>query len=369
MVRVFSDFTQKTPHFGTWTKRLISISVLLRHDFQMCIEGILLPSDRSIHDPVIELFQDTLGRPIAFHPVFVELTGSVTAALLLSQAVYWTKRIPSGDWFYKTMRQWEEETKLSRHEQESARKLLRRFSFWQEERRGVPAQMYFRVDIRALYNELLSVKKAKRALSSLPESGKLECRNTSNKNAGKRQTGMPESGNHNKGITETTPEITSKTTTTATPLTSHHETPGYPVSRRFIENCLSGTILRGADPGRIVQAAKQYRRSQEEVEALIHALDGQYRGSTCRIQDPTALLVSCLRDAIIPPENASLAKQDAVEAGYREYAEKLEALPEQEREEILVRARARLHPVLHNSVQAVKATAVGILISQARAPS
>ncbi len=35
---------------------------------------------------------DLLDRPIAFYRVFVMITGSVTGALMLSQAVYWSKR-------------------------------------------------------------------------------------------------------------------------------------------------------------------------------------------------------------------------------------------------------------------------------------
>ncbi len=151
-------------------------------------------------EALVDVFQDTVDRPIAFHPVFAKLTGSVAVGLLLSQAVYWTKRATSGGWFFKTIKQWEEETTLSRHEQETARKALRRFSFWHEERRGVPARMYYRVDMAVLYNVLLSIagsrksglksnNKEKRGLRSrLPESGKLVCGIPANKNAGKRPT-------------------------------------------------------------------------------------------------------------------------------------------------------------------------------------
>jgi hypothetical protein len=34
---------------------------------------------------------DLLDRPIAFHRIFVELTGSVLAAVMLSQAFYWSR--------------------------------------------------------------------------------------------------------------------------------------------------------------------------------------------------------------------------------------------------------------------------------------
>lgn len=94
-------------------------------------------------------------RPIAFHPVFVELTGSLTAALMLSQAVYWSRRTSDENgWFYKTREEWTTETALSRTEQENARKALCKTGFWHEERRGVPAQMYYRIDAVELESSL-----------------------------------------------------------------------------------------------------------------------------------------------------------------------------------------------------------------------
>ena len=56
-----------------------------------------------------------LDRPIAFHRCLVEPCGGITAALLLGQALYWSKRPndPKG-WFWKIQREWEQETGLSR---------------------------------------------------------------------------------------------------------------------------------------------------------------------------------------------------------------------------------------------------------------
>ena len=104
------------------------------------------------------LLQSLLNRPIAFHRVFVTISGGVLAGLMLSQAYYWTPRGESGDgWFYKTQAEWEEETGMSRWEQETARKKLREVvapdgtHVWREERRGVPAKLFYRVDIPALF--------------------------------------------------------------------------------------------------------------------------------------------------------------------------------------------------------------------------
>jgi len=60
-----------------------------------------------------------------------------------------TKRGRQG-WFYKSQPEWTEELCLSRCEQETARRILKKFSFWQEARRGVPARLWYRVDFEQL---------------------------------------------------------------------------------------------------------------------------------------------------------------------------------------------------------------------------
>lgn len=86
-------------------------------------------------------------RPVAFHRCFVEVTGGVLPALMLSQAYYWSNRTSDPDgWFWKTQEQWETETGLGRTEVMTARRQLRATSFWQEELRGAPPKMYFRID-------------------------------------------------------------------------------------------------------------------------------------------------------------------------------------------------------------------------------
>lgn len=128
-----------------------------------------------------------LDRPIAFHRCLVKPCGSVNAALMLSQAIYWSLRTSNPDgWFYKTQEQWEEETGLTRREQESARILLRSRGLMDEERRSVPAKMYFRVDL-----DLVQTR--------LAESAILDCPKPPIKNGGNRQS---------LNLTETTTENT-----------------------------------------------------------------------------------------------------------------------------------------------------------------
>jgi len=105
--------------------------------------------------PVFSMFQ----RPVAFHKIFVDVTGSVTAALMLSQAFYWSKQGRKGywdGWFFKSADEWEEETGLTRREQETARRKLRKFDWWQEKiakANGTPT-LHYRINARAFFSYL-----------------------------------------------------------------------------------------------------------------------------------------------------------------------------------------------------------------------
>ena len=103
-----------------------------------------------------------LGRCIAFHKRLVDLTSSVKASLMLSQAIYWTRHSKdirqAGGWFFKTVEQWHRETGLSRHEQASARAALRELGVIKERKQGLPAKLYFRLEgerLAALLSEVI----------------------------------------------------------------------------------------------------------------------------------------------------------------------------------------------------------------------
>ena len=92
-----------------------------------------------------------LQHPTAYHRILANIGGGVTAGLFLSQCWYWTTKTTDQDgWLSKTQAEWEKETGLTRREQETARKRLRSRGFLQEKRAGVPARLYFRLDVKAL---------------------------------------------------------------------------------------------------------------------------------------------------------------------------------------------------------------------------
>lgn len=106
---------------------------------------------RKFHDAL----DDLLDRPIAYNPAFKRLTQSTVASILLSQCWYWSKRHKEDDgWFFKSGKEWEEETGLTRTEQETARRICRDLGLLEEKRKGMPATMHYRVNRENIYRAL-----------------------------------------------------------------------------------------------------------------------------------------------------------------------------------------------------------------------
>jgi hypothetical protein len=120
---------------------------------------------KKFHDAL----DDVLDRPIAYNPAFRRITGSTVAGIFLSQAWYWSKRHKDDDgWFYHTGTEWEEETGLTRSEQETARKHCLRVGVTEEKLKGIPATMYYRVVKSQVYT-LLGLE-----FVDIPQTGQIE---------------------------------------------------------------------------------------------------------------------------------------------------------------------------------------------------
>lgn len=103
-----------------------------------------------------QLLLDVFDMPISFHRCLVPLTGGVTAALMLSQAICTTQELDpqTGGWFLKSQEEWTDETGLTRWEQETARRALREAGFLMERRAGMPARLWYRVCSREVWEAL-----------------------------------------------------------------------------------------------------------------------------------------------------------------------------------------------------------------------
>lgn len=118
---------------------------------QATVEAALQPTFdvAGLHDTLV-------GRGyIHYHGGLAERLGSFKAAMMMGQALYWTrywlKREPHrGGWFYMTVKQWREATGLTATEQETARRLMREVGIWSEEWLGSPARWHFKVELEQL---------------------------------------------------------------------------------------------------------------------------------------------------------------------------------------------------------------------------
>lgn len=147
-----------------------------------------------------------LGKPIAFYPGLVKLTGSINATLFLCQFLYWHGKGSNPDgWIYKLQTEIQEETALTIRMQEKARKELRGLGLLEEKRQGIPAQLFYRVDVKKL-DILWSAHCETRSYKNAD----LDPTKTRIKNRQKRGASLDFLG----GLyTETTAEITTETTT------------------------------------------------------------------------------------------------------------------------------------------------------------
>lgn len=130
------------------------------------------------------MITELLDRPIAFHRSLVRLGIGVTGALMLSQAIYWHRRTSdAGNWFYKTQAQWEDETGLTRSEQEGARKKLVKAGYLEEKKEGVPCKLHYRVNLEKIINDM-----GEEPQTSLQKTCKLDCRKPASCDAENLQT-------------------------------------------------------------------------------------------------------------------------------------------------------------------------------------
>ena len=128
-------------------------------------------------------------RPIAVYPIYIKLTGSVNAGLLLSQIMYWYGAM-KGRTFYKSDAEIMEETMLSVNELRHAKLRLKQMSFIKISLHGIPAKTHYTIDDKLLISEINEC--------SLVESTKLN---------------KSKPLNYNSDFNETNTEITTENTT------------------------------------------------------------------------------------------------------------------------------------------------------------
>lgn len=164
--------------------------------------------------PMIRLIEAMNDQPIAFNKHYVFLGCGVNGALMLSQLVYWTSRTKDSDgWIYKDHHEWTLETGLTRKEQHTARKILKKLGFISEKKKGVPPRVYFRVEREKLYQSLIEYSEslADSKLCQMEQlnvpNGTIECAEQHKQMCQEGQSYVPKGASNSENTTENTTDI------------------------------------------------------------------------------------------------------------------------------------------------------------------
>lgn len=143
MVNVIHKIDGST-HFSEGYKRLVEAQA-----------RVVSSSKRKYQKEIYKLFGSGL---VVYHPQIAKRLKSVKAAILLAQLLYWHKRGNDEVWVYKTVNEFREETGLSRAEQDTAIRILKKFGIVEVKRKRVPQIRHFKTNLDAVKN-LLNVAK------------------------------------------------------------------------------------------------------------------------------------------------------------------------------------------------------------------
>lgn len=95
------------------------------------------------------------GNVIAYCSAFLKIKRDTKFVLFLSQIWYWSSRTKDKDgWFYKTQEDWEKELGLSSTEQKRIREILKKLGILEEQLKGLPRKVHFRLNKNRLHDLL-----------------------------------------------------------------------------------------------------------------------------------------------------------------------------------------------------------------------
>lgn len=237
--------------------------------------------------------QNLLGRPVAYWPVLSNLLGSDTAAIMLSQMLYWTgvKTVAArGGWFWKSVSDMTAETGLSRDKQQVARSVLIRLGVIDAALTGIPRRWHYRVNMDRLTDLInnrstgeplngRTVEWDERSTVEPPNIGR-SSRGTFNGRAVQYSTGEPSNLNKNHRLHQENTNIDYQDTTTTTqpPRNGAAKAAGVVVVQ-FNESVLAALDKAGIMPGRraaIMSTANEYGWSNEALTGLVDYLTREY---------------------------------------------------------------------------------------------
>lgn len=114
-----------------------------------------LPSPQVFNESLTQCWQALQGgRTIAVYRCLIDITGSLKAAIMLSQLMYWTrvsKEVAARDgWIYKSIAEMEEETGLTTREQRGCKEKLYKLNLLLSQRKGVGAPLALKINLEQI---------------------------------------------------------------------------------------------------------------------------------------------------------------------------------------------------------------------------
>ena len=95
-----------------------------------------------------KLVMDVLGtRPISFNPDLALILGSVTASLFLCQLLYWWKKGKHENMIWKTVKELQKETTLTKAQQLHAQKICIKKGLLKVLYKGIPPKRHFQLEV------------------------------------------------------------------------------------------------------------------------------------------------------------------------------------------------------------------------------
>ncbi len=124
---------------------------------------------------------------IAYNAGLAEILGSVEAAIFIGQLLYWNGLGKQKDWTYKTMKDMQTETGLTRSQQERVIKECKNLQLIQVKLKGIPATRHFQLNLEKIVRLITS---------RLQKTSKLDGEKASNP-ADENQQTIPENTQNN----------------------------------------------------------------------------------------------------------------------------------------------------------------------------
>jgi hypothetical protein len=94
---------------------------------------------------------ENLGiKPVSYNVILARLSGKATRGLFMSQLLYWHGKGRDKEWVYKTQKELQKETGLTRSEQDGAIEFWKEIGVLEMKKKGIPQKRHFRVNVDKL---------------------------------------------------------------------------------------------------------------------------------------------------------------------------------------------------------------------------